>query len=89
MRQFTATQPQVEQILAGNEKIEVSNLLGVYYNDYKLPMVKELVMTWIRINKNENAETNISNILETEDSNRADVGILVGWGNQRMEILQC
>lgn len=38
-------------------------------------------------------ETNTSNILETKEvrlSNRADVGILVGWGNQRrIESLQC
>lgn len=67
LREYTATQPQVKQILAGNEKIEVGNLSAGYYNDLKLLMVKELVMTWIRINENENTKTNISNILKTEE----------------------
>lgn len=48
-------------------------------------MVKELI-TWIKINKNGNAETNTSNTLEivaVRLSNRADVRILVGWGKSK------
>lgn len=43
-RENTATWPQVEeQMLAGDEKIEVGNALAGYRNEFKLLMVKELI----------------------------------------------
>lgn len=70
-------------MLAGDkERVKVGNSVSGYSNDLKSMMVKQ-VITWIKIIGNRNAETNISNTLEivaVRLSNRADVGILVGWG---------
>lgn len=70
-------------MLAGDkERVKVGNSVSGYSNDLKSMMVKQ-VITWIKIIGNGNAETNISNTLEivaVRLSNRADVGILVGWG---------
>lgn len=71
------------KMLGGDkERVKVGYSLSGYCNDLKLMMVKDLI-TWIKINENGNAETNTSNTLEmvaVRLSNRADVGLLVGWG---------
>lgn len=69
-------------MLAGDkERVKVGNSVSGYSNDLRSMMVKQLI-TWIK-SGNGNAETNTSNTLErvaVRLSNRADVGILVGWG---------